>query len=310
VLLSLLSLPHARAEPQQFRAYLPLMRQTSFDLYASTGTQIIRYDGATGKRLNTVVSNAQAGAWPADFAFGPDENLYVSDGLHVQRYSPLTGDLLGTFIDLAEAGFAVAYNLAFGPDGNLYVAGQPKDSVFTTKVARFQGMTGIFIDNFIPQLVGLQPLAGDIHFGPNGDLYVLCIEGIGTRTYLQRYDGSSGAFVDTIIPINSQWLLPSSFTFGADDNIYAIADSARVLRFDGKTGGFLDTFIPADESHLRSAIDLTFGPNGNLYFVRQDTDQVLQYHGTTGAFINIFIEPELDHAIGSNRIVFYPKLAP
>jgi hypothetical protein len=309
-----LALPHARAEPQQFRAYLPLMRQTAFDLYASTGTQIIRYDGATGTRLNTVVSSAQAGAWPADFAFGPDENLYISDGVRIQRYNPLTGNLIYTFIDLTQADFVLAYNLTFGPDGNLYVTGYQKaevNQVPTKKVSRFQGTTGLFIDNFIPQFACAQDFGQGIHFGSDGDLYMLCqLGGMGYHSALQRYSGSSGAFIETIIPSSDKWGLGLDFEFGPDNDIYVLTGGAGVARFNRQTGSFIDTFIPADESHLRSAADMAFGPNGNLYFVRQDTDQVVQYDGTTGAFINIFIEPELDHAIGIDRIVFYPKLAP
>jgi len=110
--------------------------------------------------------------------------------------------------------------------------------------------------------------------------------------------------------VSYQWTLGFSFVFGSDDTIYVLANGDRVLRFNGKSGSFIDTFIPADEGHLRSAIDLTFGPNGDLYFVRQDTDQVLRYHGTTGAFSDIFIDPESDLAFGANHLVFYPPLTP
>ena len=126
---------------------------------------------------------------------------------------------------------------------------------------------------------------------------------------MQRYSGSSGAFIDIIIPTSDQWRFGFNFVFGADDTIYILANGDQVLWFNGRSGGFIDTFIQADQAHLRSAIDLAFDPNGNLYFVRQDTDQVLRYQGTTGAFIDIFIDPVQDHAAGASYLVFYPKPA-
>jgi hypothetical protein len=88
-----------------------------------------------------------------------------------------------------------------------------------------------------------------------------------------------------------------------------LANGDQVLRFNARSGGFIDTFIPADQAHLRSAVDLAFAPNGNLYIVRQDTDQVLRYQGTTGAFSDIYIDPVQGPAAAANHLVFHPRPA-
>src|SRR5690242_10519577 len=56
--------------------------------------------------------------------------------------------------------------LAFGPDGNLYVAGA------ISKVLRYDGKTGAFIDTFAPGFSGRLLNPNDLVFGPDGNLYV------------------------------------------------------------------------------------------------------------------------------------------
>src|SRR5262249_56910672 len=73
--------------------------------------EVMRYDGTTGAPL------------PAD---GQDGAVFVP-------YDP------------ADPHLAKPAGMLFGPDGNLYVV-----SINTDSVARFDGTTGDFIDDFIP----------------------------------------------------------------------------------------------------------------------------------------------------------------
>jgi glucose/arabinose dehydrogenase len=87
---------------------------------------------------------------PQGVAFGPDGNLYVSDAGYgcggatdfgVYEYDT-SGNLLGTFV--ATNFLNTPIDLAFGPDGNLYVT-DSNDA----RVARFNGTTGAYMDDFV-----------------------------------------------------------------------------------------------------------------------------------------------------------------
>jgi hypothetical protein len=92
--------------------------------------------------------------------------------------------------------------LEFGPNGNLYVtSGGP-----TPRVLRYDGWSGEFIDRFDH---GAEPgMPMDLGFGPDGDLYVSFFY----QDNLKRFDGSSGAYLDTVAGGDPLWGL-SGFAF-------------------------------------------------------------------------------------------------
>jgi DNA-binding beta-propeller fold protein YncE len=84
--------------------------------------------------------------------------------------------------------------LAVGPDGNLYVGSDLTDSVL-----RYNGMTGAFIDTFVPPGSGGLNGTNDIAFGPDGNLYVASF----LSDSVLRYNGATGAFIDAFVPPGS-----------------------------------------------------------------------------------------------------------
>ena len=104
-----------------------------------------------------------------------------------------------------------------------------------------------------------------------------------------RYNGTTGAFLNTFVPFGSGGLFdPSGLTFGPDGNLYVSeAMGTDVLRYNGTTGAFIGAF--ASGSGLSGSFGLTFGPDGNLYVVSSFTNSVLRYNGVTGAFIDAFV---------------------
>lgn len=157
------------------------------------------------------------------------------------------------------------------------------------RVLRYDGLTGAFVDAFVPTASGgLRFTVGmTIAVGGDGNLYITNASGIGgTGGGVWRYSGTTGAFIDAFVPLGSGGLdNPEHLTFGPDGNLYVTDYFLNaVLRFNGTTGAFMGTFA---STGLSRPEDLLFGRDGNLY-VSDDT-HVVRYNGTTGAFIDNFV---------------------
>lgn len=210
-------------------------------------------------------------------------NLFFTPNDGVLRYNGL-----GTFIDKMVpspdpvSGLVASCCLTFGPDENLYVSNPPGGTIL-----RFNGLTGEFIDTFIPQGRGglFFPLILLFH---EGYLYV---GDTGTGA-IRRYDAHTGVYIDNFIPDNSQGMGEifadqQHFVFGSDGNLYVAAEqSGRVLKYDGKTGTFLEEFVPASAGFHPSG--LTVGPDGLLYAGNPASGEVRRYDLKTGDY-EVFI---------------------
>jgi hypothetical protein len=135
-------------------------------------------------------------------------------------------------------------------------------------------------------------------FGPDGNLYVgNRFLDLGVSGDILRYDGMTGAFIDTFVePGSGGLILLNDFTFGPDGNLY-VASSTRaagpdtVLRYDGRTGAFIDIFIPSGSDGLEFTDSLAFGPDGNLYLNSRGLGAtgIQRYDGRTGAFLGTVV---------------------
>ncbi len=224
------------------------------DLYVigRVSDNIVVYDGLTGafiEQFATPASGLDGAAW---LMFGPNGDLYVSTvTASGKRDAVLRIDqskAVSTFI--ADSSLTGAKGMAFGPDGNFYLA-----DVNTDRIARYNGATGAFIDNFVSPGIG----------GPDG---------------------------------------PGATIFGPDRNGDSISElyvssglTDEVLVFNGATGSPLGPFVTAASGGLSGPHDMEFGPDGNLYVVRSNTqliiggEQVYRFNGTTGAFLDVIVPP-------------------
>jgi hypothetical protein len=206
------------------------------DLYVADGNDdgpggaVVRFDGITGAFIDYFVSRGSSPlSHPNGMVFGPDGNLYVTSSgtAQVLRYDGTTGAFLGAFIaSNSDHVLTTPVTVTFGPDGNLYVAdfapvtGNPA-------ILRYQGLSGpkpgTFLGEFVPAGSGglLKPLG--LLFGPDGngdghqDLYVgnqLVGPSFGAKEHsssVKRYDGVTGAFIDTFVAIGSGGLDNTGF---------------------------------------------------------------------------------------------------
>ena len=200
----------------------------------------------------------------------------VPAGNAILRY-----DGRGQFIDRFAPGGCC---MAFGADENLYVTRQ-------MGVQRFNGVTGAFIDVFVPpdpagRIIPFIPL-----LGPDGLLYV---SDRGDAHAIRRYNATGALDAGFFVDGTAQGMGPNDpqyFAFGPDGNVYVTSTAThRVLRFSGVNGAFIDDFVSAGEGDLVSPSGIVFGRDGTLYLSSPSTDRVLRFDGD-GAYVSDFFPP-------------------
>jgi hypothetical protein len=244
--------------------------------------QVLEYDGKTGAYLGVVVP---AGANPSGsdpfhaawaLTFGPDGNLYVSGALsyNVLRYNMTTG-AIDEFIP-SSAGLYVPHGLTFDSAGDLLVSdgdlGSTDTSPLRDEVLRFPGPNGVSPGAplpapgqtgavFVPSGSGGVAQAHGLAFGPDSDLYVA---GYRSNT-VNRYDGTTGAFLGTFISASSGGLNgPAFLSFRPDGFLYVSnQNDGSVSRYNATTGAFDSTVVPSTNGY--SAGCMAWDANGNLY---------------------------------------------
>jgi DNA-binding beta-propeller fold protein YncE len=268
--------------------------------------EMFRFDEAMHALTGTSFSPDDSESFDG-LAFGPDGNVYVVDNVlgdgRVLRFNGQTGAFIDRFVDYQpNRSLYSPRGLAFGPDGQLYV-GSATTNYQGCQVLRYNGQTGAFVDTFVAAGSGGLGDIGDMTFGPDGKLYVLC-----SAQGVLCYSGLDGHFLSLFASFPTN-VYPHNLAFGPSGDLFVSTSANSVLRFNGTSGSFQSTFITPGTGGLANPAGLAFGNNGSLYVSSPASRSVLHYDGTTGAFIDAFQLPASSpYSIGPTFLAMTPSL--
>ena len=159
----------------------------------------------------------------------------------------------------------------------------------SSAVLRFND-SGSFLDTFVGAGNNLDSPRG-LAFGPDGNLYI----SNGQNSNIQRYNGLTGAYIDTFVATGSGGLLfPEELIFRPDGYLYVedFGDegvaNGQILRYNATTGVFVDTFVTSGSGGLVNPDDIRFGTDNKLYVSNVNgSDSVLRYQAD-GSFDQSF----------------------
>jgi glucose/arabinose dehydrogenase len=161
--------------------------------------RILRYNGSTGAFIDTFAVGIDL---PFDLVFAPTGDLFVTSefGNSVLRYNASGA----SFAVPPRSGLTAPLGVGIGSDGNLYVATGNSGVSTANSILRYDATTGAFLDVFVPAGSGGLGTPNPVLFGPDGNLYVGSNyahppDQAGTNTTVLRYDGRTGAFLDTFV---------------------------------------------------------------------------------------------------------------
>ena len=263
---------------------------------ASSGDNaVLRYNSTTGQYLNTFVAPGSGGlSNPFGVAFGPDGNLYVTSQStnQVLEYNGSTGAFLKAFVPAGSGGLVFPRGLTFGPDGNLDVASY-NATTGVNGIMRYQGplaaspgsplpASGQSGATFVPMFVPTGNNGGGgpetLIFGPDGNLYVAG----GQNQGIQRYNGATGAFIDTFVPnvdpADGDLAGARGMAFDQEGRLYVSDSGDAVHRYDAQ-GNFLgDLLVNSVSASVTSPLGMTFDAQGNLLITCEYSNTVVRYN--------------------------------
>jgi len=258
------------------------------------GNSIVRYDPATGTTLGSYTGGSLNGALGMNV--GPNGLLYVcSEGNNsIQRFNMTTHAYVDTIVSGSNLNGPTG--LVFDHNGNMLVGNYNGDTV--TKYSP----SGLFLSTLVT--AGSGGINGPdigITIGPDGKLYVPSFD----SNAIQRYDASTGAYIDTFIPSGGAGGMsqPRTILF-RDNKVWVTSDNGnKVLRY-GLDGSFIDTFVSAGSGGLFGATGMAFGDDGLLYVASSRNNKILKYSLTNGSFVGTALSTGLN---GPVSILMVPE---
>lgn len=216
----------------------------------------------------------------------PSEKLLIStfaSPTTINEYNANTGKFLGVLDPRREAKLRRAHSIRLGPDGLLYVSNYTGD-----KISRFEPISGLFVDTFVPMGSGGLDGPTDALHGSDGHLYVVSY----LNNSVSRFDGETGEYLDEFVPPGSGGLnQPEIAAFGPSGHLYIACRTEGILQYNGVTGEFMRVFIPHGVDGVNDPHVIIFGPDGKAYVAMFGGNSVHRFDAITGEYIDQFIAP-------------------
>jgi hypothetical protein len=246
----------------------------------------------------------------------------------------------GSIALAAFALLAAAASTAVAAQVELLVTCRSTDAVY-----RYDGLTGDFIDVFIPSGTGGLDRPVSITIGPDDNLY---ISNFGPGEILE-FDGETGAYLGAFYDNTSNLEEPVDVVFEGGLAYLLGNDTRNVIVVDGDTGQFIkevgtytiryphdmefgadgylyiatenntegliqvwdmktDTMVEhfAPPGPLGLATGVTFGPTGDIFVSDWWDSEVVRYDGVTHNFVDFFIPAGTGGISGPGKLLFGP----
>ncbi len=166
-------------------------------------------------------------------------------------------------------------------------AGLVVSSLGRNSVVRYNLASSSFLGEFVTANEGGLSQPAGLAFLPNGDLLV----GDVTSATIRRFDGATGSHVGDFS------IDPSAVSIDLEvsphtGNVLALSFALGVVEeFDISTGASLGIFatLPPPPLGNPSGLNMTFGPDGNLYISTTVPPDVVAFDGVTGVLIGSFV---------------------
>ncbi|QQS36135.1 MAG: T9SS type A sorting domain-containing protein [Ignavibacteriales bacterium] len=241
-------------------------------LVSSRNTHSVKkFNAQTGDYIDDFISTGSGGlSYTQDLKIGTDGNVLVSGrgNTGILLYDKMYGDYIRQF----TSGYVLdnPTKITFGPDGYLYVSqwGTTKN-----KIARFNGTSGVFIDEFTPSI----NLALGHEWDEEGNLYVACYGSKDVRMY-----DTSGNFI-RIFTEAGHLQGPTNLWFDNNGNLLVIDWVLGLVQQFDSSGDFIKTFA----SGLTNAEGYAFGPDSSLYICDWTQNHIKRF-SPDGSYLNIF----------------------
>jgi DNA-binding beta-propeller fold protein YncE len=121
---------------------------------------------------------------------------------------------------------------------------------------------------------------------------------------IQRYNASTGAFIDTFVPAGVGGMSQPRTILFRDNKVWVTSDNGnKVLRY-GLDGSFIDTFVTAGSGGLFGATGMAFGEDGLLYVASSRNNRILKYSMIDGSFAGTALSTGLN---GPTHIMMVPE---